>query len=138
MSVRPEVLDLVRQWVSKAEEDLSSAEYLITMPGEAPYGTVCFHAQQCLEKYLKASLIFLEIEFPRVHDLGVLLSLLPQDNRPSLTVMEEERLTDYASVNRYPGDYEPITRQAAEEAVAIARRVRQSIQSHLPSSAFPG
>ena len=44
MSVRPEIIQLVREWVCKAEEDLVSAEDLITIPGETRYGTVCFLA----------------------------------------------------------------------------------------------
>lgn len=134
MSAGPEVLDLVRQWVLKAEEDLISAEYLLTMPGEGPYGTVCFHAQQCVEKYIKALLVFLSIDFPRVHDLGEILLLVPRELRPSLTVAEEESLTDYAAVHRYPGDYEPVTRTGADEAVAVARRVREATRGRLPAA----
>ncbi len=132
----PPDLDVVRDWVRKAEEDLVSADYLLTMPGEAPFGTACFHAQQCVEKYLKAMLIYQGIEFPRVHDLGELLHLLRPEHRPPLSVAEEERLTDYASVHRYPGDYEPDTRADAEEALATARRVRDSVRAHLPQEAL--
>ncbi len=136
MSERPDILDLVKQWVAKAEEDIVSAEYLMTMPTEAPYGTVCFHAQQCVEKYVKALLVSLSIDFPKVHDLGELLRLVPAEHRPELTAVDEERLTDFATTHRYPGDYEPPTRTGAEELVAIAQRVRKTVRTILPEDAL--
>jgi HEPN domain-containing protein len=56
MNERPELRHVIAQWVSKAEEDLTAAEYLLTMGGQCPFATVCFHAQQLVEKYLKALL----------------------------------------------------------------------------------
>mgnify|MGYP000307964815 CR=1 FL=1 len=35
--------------------------------------TICFHAQQAVEKYLKAFLILHDIDFPRTHDVDYLL-----------------------------------------------------------------
>ncbi len=35
--------------------------------------TICFHAQQAVEKYLKAFLAFHDIDFPRTHDVDYLL-----------------------------------------------------------------
>jgi len=45
---------VVAEWVRKAENDIRNAEYTLTMGEDCPYDTVCFHAQQCVEKYLKA------------------------------------------------------------------------------------
>ena len=56
MNERPELRHVVAQWVSRAEEDLTAAEYLLTMGEQCPFATVCFHAQQVVEKYLKALL----------------------------------------------------------------------------------
>ena len=65
MNERPELRHVVAQWVSKAEEDLTVAEYLLTMGERCPFATVCFHAQQLLEKYLKALLAFHSVPFRR-------------------------------------------------------------------------
>jgi len=81
--------------------------------------------------------MYLLIHFPRVHDLGEILTLVPAERRPVLTVVEEERLADFATVHRYPGDHEPVTRTTAEEMVAIARRLRDAIRAHLPEEALP-
>ena len=63
----------------KAEEDFRNAEYTLTMPKNCPYSTVCFHCQQCVEKYIKAMLVLHEVEFPRIHDIGELIRLLPEN-----------------------------------------------------------
>ena len=47
----------------QGENDLKNAAHTLKL-AECPTDTVCFHAQQCVEKYLKASLVVLEIAFP--------------------------------------------------------------------------
>ena len=49
-------IDLVKLWIKKAENDLVAAEHLLTVRPHTPYDTICFHAQQCAEKYLRLSL----------------------------------------------------------------------------------
>lgn len=131
-----EVLKVVRQWIERAEEDLRNAEYTLTLEKDCPFGTVCFHAELCVEKYLKALLVFQEIDFPKTHDIPELLTLLPVSLRPTLLAEEQEQLTDYATVTRYPGDWEPITRKDAEGVVEVARRVREAVRKHLPTAAL--
>jgi hypothetical protein len=53
MTKKDELFTVVRQWVEKAEEDFRNAEYTLTLKERCPLNTVCFHAQQCVEKYLK-------------------------------------------------------------------------------------
>ena len=127
-----ELLSVARQWVQKAENDLKNAAYTLQMGEDCPTDTVCFHAQQCAEKYLKALLVFKGIDFPRTHDIGQLMTLLPVESRPTLTPDEQERLTDYATVTRYPGDYEPIPLSETRRALRVARRVRSAIRTLLP------
>ena len=43
-----------REWVAKAEEDFLSATDLARRRNRPVWSTVCFHTQQCAEKYLKA------------------------------------------------------------------------------------
>ncbi len=133
-----EVLHIVRQWVERAEEDLNAAERLLVGEEYCPTSTVCFHAQQCVEKYLKAFLTSAQIEFPKMHSIVELMALLPEVARPQLGAEEQQRLTNYATVTRYPGDWEPITREEAEQAVGMARRVREAVRKHLPAAALDG
>ncbi len=138
MSVPPEVLSLVRQWVEKAEEDLLTAEHTLSLGDDCPYGTVCFHAQQCAEKYLKALLASHSTPFPKIHDLLELLPLVPKTIALRLEPMDVATVNRYAIEGRYPGDWEPITREDAEGAVKVARRVREAVRKHLPPAVLDG
>ncbi|MDD5308916.1 MAG: HEPN domain-containing protein [Deltaproteobacteria bacterium] len=92
-----------------------------------PDGYVCFHAQQCVEKCLKACLAHEGIHFPKHHDIGELFTLLPPGIAIELSPDEQERLTDYATVTRYPGDYDEIPLGEAQDAVFAARCVRDAV-----------
>lgn len=130
-------LAVVQQWVHKAENDLKNAAHTLKLGQECPTDTVCFHAQQCVEKYVKALLIWHGIEFSRIHHISALVALLPTRFRPDLTPEEQERLTDYAVSARYPGDYEAIPLTEARQAVQVARRVRKQIRKWLPKESLP-
>ena len=130
------VILVIREWVRKAENDLRTAVHTLEMEDDCPTDTVCFHAQQCVEKYLKAFLIFEEIDFPKTHDIGKIAALLPTRIHVPLTVEEQIHLTNYATVMRYPGDYFPISMTEAKKAVRLARRVRMQIRKLLPRQAL--
>lgn len=57
MSASAEVLRVASEWVSKAENDLRAAVETLRVERNCPTDTICFHAQQCVEKYLKALLV---------------------------------------------------------------------------------
>jgi HEPN domain-containing protein len=135
MPDREHLLAVVGEWVQKAEDDLKVAAQTLKLGAECPAEPVCFHAQQTVEKYLKALLLWRGIEFPRTHDIEVLAALLPVSDRADLPQEEQAVLTDYATVTRYPGDYEPIPPADARHAVALARRVRRSVRRLLPRQA---
>lgn len=120
------------EWTAKAENDLTTAAHTLKLGKDCPTDTVCFHSQQCVEKYVKALLVWREIRFPRTHSIADLLRLVPLGIRPELSPEEQERLTDYATVARYPGAYESISLTEAREAVRVARRVRREIRRLLP------
>jgi HEPN domain-containing protein len=100
----------------------------------SPTDIVCFHAQQCVEKYLKAFLVIKNIDFPRTHDIEYLVSLLPEDIWLRFNIEEQRRLTAYATVTRYPGDYEPIPLSEAQQIVKLARRVRKELRGLMPET----
>jgi len=51
--MKPETME----WVDKADADLDTAKREATVVESPNYDAVCFHAQQCAEKYLKAVLV---------------------------------------------------------------------------------
>lgn len=131
MHAGEQALAVVRGWVEKAESDLKAAILLLRAGEEAQPDTVAFHSQQCAEKYLKAFLSRKSIDFPKTHDIGQLLLLLPQKAVFELSAAEQRRLTAYATLTRYPGDYEPVTAREARRALAIARRIRKHVRKLL-------
>ncbi|MFO0967315.1 MAG: HEPN domain-containing protein [Gemmataceae bacterium] len=62
-----------REWVKKADKDFIVAREAAA--SETPlHDAVCFHCQQCAEKYLKALLVEHSLSVPKTHDLDLLLA----------------------------------------------------------------
>lgn len=108
-------------WLRRARSDLALA--CIPLPPDVLYHELCFHAQQAVEKSIKAVLIQHHVEFRRVHDIAYLLGLLPSDISLPPEAIESVSLSSYAVMSRYPGEYEEITEEAYQEAVRIARAI---------------
>src|SRR6266545_3002717 len=94
-------LAVTREWMRKAENDLTNAAHTLKLGARAPTDTICFHSQQCVEKYLKALLVSRAIDFPKTHDVEKLISLLPAAARVGLGAEEQARLTEYATGGRW-------------------------------------
>jgi HEPN domain-containing protein len=120
-------------WIKKAENDLKTAEHILTLKENCPFDIACFHAQQCAEKYLKALLVSRSVDFPKTHDLRFLMQRIPEDITLRLRIEEVVSLNRYTIEARYPGDWEPFNRREAEKAVAIARKVRRAVKEFLPN-----
>ncbi|HXH09901.1 MAG TPA: HEPN domain-containing protein [Alphaproteobacteria bacterium] len=90
-----------REWLNRARSNLALAKSKV--PG-AYLEDLCFEAQQAAEKAIKAVMIRRNIEFPYVHDLARLLSLLEATGEAiPEAVRQAEELTRYALITRYPG-----------------------------------
>ena len=61
--------EVIRLWLAKAESDLKTAQILIK-DKDPPTDSICFHAQQAVEKLLKAYLTYFDIKVPKTHDIG--------------------------------------------------------------------
>jgi len=122
----------VFQWIDKADHDLLAAEHIMTLEGSELTDIVCFHCQQCAEKYVKALLVSVGVHFPKTHDLRLLLDLVPMHVLPDLSRTRVIALNRYVIEGRYPGDWEPITLEEAQEALSTAREVRVAVRAMLP------
>lgn len=70
-----------REWINKAEGDFATARREMWVRKAPNYDAVCFHAQQCAEKYLMVILQEVNIPSGRTHNLVALLELvLPVDS----------------------------------------------------------
>jgi HEPN domain-containing protein len=133
-----EAIPVAAEWFEKAEHDLKAAAYLLKMKGECPTDTVCFHAQQAVEKYLKAWMVVRGAEFPKTHDIEALLAKMPRTVAVQLTPEDQRRLTAYATITRYPGSYEPISMAEARHAVRLVRQVQKAMRGALPKNVLGG
>lgn len=121
---------LTAEWVEKAENDFAVMEREARVRKNPAHDVVCFHAQQCVEKYLKARLCHAGQEAGRLHDLVALLERvlaiepLWEAFRPDLAY-----LSDFAVAYRYPG--ESSTREQAHDAVQRCRRFRLEVRRAL-------
>jgi HEPN domain-containing protein len=70
-----------QEWVDKAEGDFITAGRELEAPQAPYYDSVCFHAQQCVEKYFKARLYEADIPFSKIHDLRILLKSYCRSNQ---------------------------------------------------------
>lgn len=89
-------------WLRHAKADLAFAT--APLPRDGLYSALCFHAQQAVEKSIKAVLVFRGIEFPKVHNLTRLIDLLPGDIIRTVDLLASARLTVYVTAFRYPGE----------------------------------
>lgn len=117
----------VAAWVRRAELDRGIAlavDRLLFSDG------VCFHCQQCIEKYLKAVLVAHDEVPERIHDL-VVLGTEAADHLPQVEELLDDLmfLSPYSVLIRYPEkDTDP---DEADEAIAAMERVRVILRAAL-------
>ena len=110
-----------REWLNRARSNLALAKSRVP---DAYLEDLCFEAQQAAEKAVKALLISRGVEYPYVHDLAHLLSMLENAGEcvPD-NVRKVEQLTPFAVLTRYPGPARPITEREYMEAVEAAEAI---------------
>ena len=119
---------LTEEWIKKAEDNYQVACRELKAEPAVP-DAVCFHAQQCLEKYLKAILQENDVTFQKTHDLDVLL----QQCKNFIHKLEDYRdelvkLSTYAVDVRYPG-FE-LSVKEAKICVEIMKKARGLIRDY--------
>ncbi len=116
------------EWVEKAEGDWNAARQLNRIRKDPNYDAVCFHCQQCVEKYLKARLEEAGVNFPKTHDLikllGLAITIEPQWTALHPFVVT---LNPYAVGYRYPGF--TATKADAKAAIKDCKEVRGVIRA---------
>ena len=116
---------LVDEWLRKAEDDIRVID-LLNREDPQLVNPMAFHAQQAVEKLLKAVLTWHQIPFPKTHDIERLLVLVASA-APELAdgLSEASMLTVYGVESRYPGDYPVASRQVCEAAVGLVYKARE-------------
>lgn len=94
------------------------------------YDAVCFHSQQCAEKYLKAVLKSQAKYIPKIHFLLELLALIKEfDSSYEFLKPDLETIEDYSVRFRYPGEF--ADKEDARRAYASVKVVRKFIRPKL-------
>lgn len=118
------------EYVQKAEGDYATAVRESGVTVNPNYDAICFHAQQCAEKYLKARLQESGIPFGKTHDLTVLLNLaLAVEPAWAAFRSDLQALSAFAVAYRYPGD--SADEQEARDALNKCRNFRQAVRLSL-------
>jgi HEPN domain-containing protein len=126
-----------KNWLLRANSNLDHAikvdkNNLAAYGGNIYFEDLCFDLQQCVEKSLKALLVYYNIEFPKIHSISKLVDLLKENN----IIFPEELLpaldlTIYAVATRYPAFEDEISEQEYKEALEIAENVYEWVQNQL-------
>jgi len=121
-------LETVRKWILKANNDLKVAKDELLTENPAT-DVICFHAQQCVEKYLKAYLIAFEKPIRKTHDIAelVIQCIKIDADFSCLYRVEIVSLTDYAVEVRYPDEFYFPPVEEAEQAVKLAEEVKNFV-----------
>jgi HEPN domain-containing protein len=113
------------EWIVKAEADFATMQRESRVRRKPNYDAVCFHAQQCAEKYIKARLCEAGISFGKVHDLVALLEQALTVERSMEKFREDlAYLSDFAVIYRYPG--ESADKNIAKDAKKRCTRFRKA------------
>ena len=131
------VNQLVSKWISKAENDLKIG--IGEMKTEKPVtDMVCFHMQQCVEKYLKAFLVFHNKPFRKTHVIAEIIELCKEIDNDfhRLYEVEADSLTIYATETRYPDEFYTPTREETNKAIDIANNVKEFVLKKLNNAGY--
>ena len=103
----PDVSNEVLEWEHFAEMDYITANHLDKTLYPKPMEIICYHCQQCAEKYLKALTEYLGKEIEKTHDLGNLATTISESIEVPQTVLVScAKLTQYGVKIRYPQEFE--------------------------------
>jgi HEPN domain-containing protein len=120
--------DHIKKWLFRAKEDLSVINRLAEEKMEFYTSTICFHAQQSVEKNLKAFLVYHDVDFPRTHDVDFLLNECQKIDQASFGI-DLKSLTEYGVSVRYPDDFFIPGVKETKEYVEIANMVNGIVES---------
>ena len=131
--------DLALELMHRAEEDLSTVQAML---GVAPIAdaVVGLHAQQAVERALKAVLAAGQLEYPFTHDIDALAELCEAAGSTLPSELDEaDLLTPYAVAARYnQAPQATVQREEAERFANVAVTwARQVVESEL-SGTEPG
>ncbi|MEE9295435.1 MAG: HEPN domain-containing protein [Phycisphaerae bacterium] len=126
----------VKRWLEKADHDAQTGKLALAQaPPITDVGA--FHAQQAVEKLLKAYLVYREHPFEKIHDLEELIDQCARHD-PVFSDFRDRvaPLTAYAVRFRYPGPADPTVEQVGL-ALGVVDEVWDFVLGRLPAEVRP-
>lgn len=124
----------IKRWLIKAEHDLIATK-VMNASGQPIEDIVCFHAQQCVEKCLKAFLVFKDVHIEKTHDLTRLVEICGEKDKEFYRFEDlADKLSSYATAPRYPNEWREISSSEAVLAIKDAEKVMEFIKEKLSIS----
>jgi len=132
-------IDLARRFLLLADRDIRTLQLLLVVP-DSDDQALGFHAQQAIEKYLKAVLSANGVGFRKTHDLVELLDLLRDNGQTTPPNADSlDTLNPFAVTLRYDFfEVEAVDRDWISTAVEMVRVWAKSEIEAAPKSGDSG
>ena len=122
--------DYLKNWPFRANEDILVIENLFQSEPEIFSSSICFHAQQAVEKFLKAFFVYHDIDFPKTHDLDFLLWECKKINDKIFDI-DLGSLTDFGVSVRYPDDFYIPDKEQTFSFRDISLKVKEIVEANI-------
>lgn len=125
--------EYLNNWLFRAREDIAVIDSLYNTDPVLYASTICFHSQQAVEKYLKAYLVYSNIDFPRTHDVDFLLLECQKIDSNEFNV-DLGSLSDFGVNIRYPDDFYIPDKEETYQYLTIAHTIQQIVEKKIKLS----
>lgn len=122
--------EYLKNWIFRAKEDIAVIDNLYETDPNIYASTICFHAQQAVEKFLKAFLVYHNIDFPRTHDVDFLLLECKKIDSTDFDV-DLGSLSDFGVNIRYPDDFYIPDKEETVQYRYVAHRIQEIVEKKI-------
>lgn len=120
--------EYLKNWLFRANEDIDVIKYLSKTMLESYQSTICMHAQQAVEKFLKAFLVYNNVDFPRTHDVDFLLKLCQKIDAINFDI-DLGPLSVFGLKLRYPDDFYVPDKNETSQNIDAALKIKSIVES---------
>jgi HEPN domain-containing protein len=125
-------MERYESWIERAKSSLEISKIAVNV--NVYYEDLCYQSQQAVEKALKGLLIYYGVEPEFTHNIGILLNELEKVIEIPENIKETTKLTKYAVITRYPGEYDELTKENYEESIQIAKECLEWTENKIKES----
>ena len=126
----PDQIEYLKNWLFRANEDIQVIKYLSKTELESYLSTICMHTQQAVEKFLKAFLVYHNIDFPRTHDVDFLLKQCQKIDKNDFNI-DLGSLSIYGLKLRYPDDFYIPDKSETIQNIDTAQKIKNIVESKI-------